>query len=125
MPYILRDPKGKIYHVSAGFIHGSEMVPHNHAELDAFLRAQGLDPAGIAGYLAELHRTDGEMVRSIEDILLALLKKNILKIIDLPQPVQQRINKRVELRAMIQAAYDQASRQHSRSLEHAIDLEHT
>jgi len=109
MPYILRDAKGKIYRATVQQLHGAEMVPYNHPELEAFLKANGQNPQDIEDSLSELRKTDGEMARAVEDVVMALLKKNVLKMTDLPVPVQDRMAKRVRLRMSIQEALDHAS----------------
>lgn len=109
MPYILRGEDGKILRASARHMHGSEMVPYDHPELQEFVRVNGQNPKSIDDALAELRRTDLEMSRAVEDVVLALLKKNVLKLTDLPKPVQERMALRVKLRVMIQEVYDQAS----------------
>jgi len=111
MPYIKRDAAGKITHATIQGIHGSEMVPYDHPDLIAFLRDNGQDPKKIDEALDELRRTDADMSRAIEDVVMALLKKNILKMTDLPKPVQERMAYRVKLRVMVQEIYDQASGQ--------------
>ena len=113
MPYILRDKDGKIYRASARTLHGGETVPYNHPELVAFVKEKGQDPQQIEDSLAELRRTDADMTRAVEDVIMALLKKNLLKMTDLPKPVQDRMALRVKLRVMIQEIYDQASGQSS------------
>ena len=52
------------------------------------------------------------MARAVEDIIMVLLKKNILKLSDLPKPVQDRMALRVKLRVLIQDIYEQASGTH-------------
>jgi hypothetical protein len=109
MPYILRDANGKVSRVSARSMHGSEMVPYDHPDLKEFLDKNGQDPGKIDEALSELRRTDAEMTRAVEDVIMALLKKNVLKLTDLPKPVQDRMALRVKMRVMIQDVYDQAS----------------
>ncbi len=109
MPYILRDANGKVSRASAKSIVGGETVPYDHPELIAFLREKGQDPQKIDDALGELRKTDAEMMRAVEDVIMALLKKNILKMTDLPKPVQDRMSLRVKLRLLIQDVYDQAS----------------
>ena len=109
MPYIFRDEHGKITKASARAIHGAELVPHNHPEVMEFLRAHGQDPKQVEEALNELRRTDVEMSRAIEDVIMALLKKNILKLTDMPKAVQDRMALRVRLRLHIQEVYEQAS----------------
>lgn len=109
MPYILRDQSGKIIKASPRALHGAEMLPHNHPEIVEFLKTRGQDPSNVENALSELRRTDGEMARAVEDVIMVLLKKNILKLTDMPKAVQDRMQLRVKLRITIQDIYDQAS----------------
>lgn len=109
MPYILRDANGAITKATVRSIPGAEMLPYDHPDLQAFLRSNGQDPKIVDDALVELRRTDVEMSRAVEDVVMALLKKNILKMTDLPKPLQDRMNARVKLRVTIQDVYDQAS----------------
>lgn len=109
MPYILRDETGKLSKISARSIHGAELVPHSHPEVVEFLKTHGQDPKNVEDALGELRRTDAEMSRAVEDVIMALLKKNLLKMSDLPKAVQDRMALRVKMRVMIQEIYDQAS----------------
>jgi len=111
MPYVFRDANGKVCRATVRPIHGAESLPHGHPELVEFLRERGQDPDQIEQSLGDLRKTDAEMSRAVEDVIMALLKKNILKMTDLPKPVQDRMASRVKLRVMIQDAYDQASGQ--------------
>lgn len=111
MPYIIRDASGKVTRATVQGIHGAEMVPYDHPDLVAFLQKNGQDQSKIIDALDELRRTDADMSRAIEDVVMALLKKNILKMTDLPKPVQEKMARRVKLRVMIQETYDQASGQ--------------
>ena len=109
MPYLVRDEHGKLLKISARSIHGAELVPHSHPEVIEFLKTRGHDPKQIEDALGELRRTDAEMSRAVEDVIMALLKKNILKLTDMPKAVQDRMALRVKCRLMIQEIYDQAS----------------
>jgi hypothetical protein len=109
MPYVFRDEHGKVLKASARAIHGAELVPHNNPDVIEFLRLRGQDPKQVEEALTELRRTDAEMSRAIEDVIMALLKKNILKLTDMPKAVQDRMALRVKLRLQIQEIYDQAS----------------
>lgn len=109
MPYIVRDDNGKVTRASARQIIGAEGVPYDHPDLVNFLRERGQDPQKVDEALADLRKTDAEMMRAVEDVIMALLKKNILKMTDLPKPVQDRMSMRVKLRVIIQDIYDQAS----------------
>jgi len=109
MPYVLRNEAGKIVRASMKMLPGSEMVSHSHPEITEFLKARGQDPGQIDNSLNELRRTDVEMARAVEDVIMVLLKKNILKMTDMPKVVQDRMNLRVKLRVLIQDMYEQAS----------------
>jgi len=109
MPFIVRDPFGKITRATVHPLPGAEMVSYQDPDLVAFLGDNGQNPKVIDDALAELRRTDGEMARAVEDVVTALLKKNVLKLTDLPKPVQDRIALRVRLRVTIQDALDRAS----------------
>lgn len=109
MPYILRDESGKVHRISARALHNGEFAPHNHPDVVAFLETRGQDPKQIEEALGELRRTDTEMSRAVEDVIMVLLKKNVLKMTDLPKAVQDRMALRVKMRVIIQEIYDQAS----------------
>lgn len=109
MPYVLRDETGKINRASARALPNGELIPHNHPDVVAFLKARGQDPKSVEDTLAELRRSDGDMARAVEDVIMVLLKKNILKLTDMPKPVQDRMATRVKLRMIIQDIYEQAS----------------
>jgi hypothetical protein len=109
MPYVVRDTDGKISKVSVRPIPGADIVSHDHADVLAFMAQRGVATHTIAEAIGELRRTDSEMSRAVEDVITALLKKNILKLSDLPKPVQDRIAFRVKMRMQIQETYDRAS----------------
>lgn len=113
MPYVTRDPEKNVQRVSLQAVPGSEMVSYDHPDLMAFLVKQGQDPLRVQNTIDELRRTDVEMARAVEDVIMALLKKNILKMTDLPKVVQDRMGLRVKLRMTIQDIFDQASGQKS------------
>ncbi len=109
MPYVLRDASGKVTRATVQSVPGADMLPYNHPDLVAFLESNGQSLKKIEETLDELRRTDMDMARAIEDVVMALFKKNILKMTDLPKPVQEKMAYRVKLRMMIQETLDQAS----------------
>jgi hypothetical protein len=110
MPFIYRDPTtGTISKALTRQVPGTEFVSHEHPELVLFMQTRGVDTAIIYESLNELRRTDMDMSRAVEDVITALLKKNILKMTDLPKAVQDRIALRVKMRVQITEAYDRAS----------------
>ncbi len=84
-------------------------MPHNHPELLEFMSGRGVDVTQVNAALDELRRTDLDMSRAVEDVITALLKKNILKMSDFPKAVEDRIALRVKMRLQIADAYDRAS----------------
>ncbi len=108
MPYIVRDSSGKIIRASVQTLPGAQVLPFDHPDLIAFLRDNGQDPARIEEALAELRRTDLDMSRAVEDVVMVLLKKNILKMNDLPKAVQDKMSYRLKLRLAIQDTLEQA-----------------
>ncbi len=110
MPYITRDESGKIVRVSVRALPSGEMLPHRHPDVIDFLKSHQQEPEQVADALAELKVTDGEMARAIEDLITVLLKKNIIKMSELPRMVQDRMAYRVRLRVKIEDAYEKASR---------------
>lgn len=109
MPYVVRDADGKVSKVSVRPIPGADMLPHDHADVLGFMQQKGVETKVIAEAISELRRTDTEMSRAVEDVITALLKKNLLKLTDLPRAVQDRIAFRVKMRMQIQETYDRAS----------------
>ncbi len=109
MPYVVYDAGHKVTKVSARPIPGASVLPHDHADIIKFLETKQVSPGLITEAVSELRRTDNEMSRAVEDIITALLKKNILKMTDLPKAVQDRIAHRVRMRIQIQETYDRAS----------------
>jgi hypothetical protein len=109
MPYVVYDSEQKVTKVSARPIPGATVLPHDHADILKFLDSRKISPGLITEAVNELRRTDNEMSRAVEDIITALLKKNILKMTDLPKAVQDRIAHRVRMRIQIQETYDRAS----------------
>ena len=120
MPYILRDPSGKVIRASARAIHTAEIVPYDHPDLVAFMQKNGQDPQEVATAFAELRRTDADMSRAVEDVVMALLRKGVLKMNDLPKAVQDKMALRVRLRVTIQEAYDKASGQQGVTIPSAL-----
>lgn len=110
MPFALRDTiTGIILKATARQVPGTEFLPHNHPDIVAFLQQRGVDSKQIDDALGELKRTDLDMSRAVEDVITVLLKKNIIKISDLPKAVQDRIALRTKMRALIAESYDRAS----------------
>ena len=109
MPYIIRNQNGDVTNATTKEIYGAEMVPYDHPELLSFLRKNGQDPQSIINALEELRSSDAAMARAVEDVINALLKKNILKMVDMPKPVQERMARRIKLRLEIENTLHKAT----------------
>jgi hypothetical protein len=109
MPFVIRDKSGKIVRAAVKSVLGAEPIAFDHPDLIAFLDANGQSAQKINEALLELRRTDADMSRIIEDVVRALLKKNILRMSDLPDPVQEKISYRIKMRVSIEETLEQAS----------------
>lgn len=109
MPFVVRDDHGKISRISVRSLANGETLPHHHPDVIEFLKAHNQDPKTVEEALAELRTTDAEMTRAIEDLIMVLLKKNVIKMSDLPRAVQDRMALRVKLRVKIEEVYEKAS----------------
>ena len=109
MPFVQRDSSGKITRATLNQIMDLEFVPHGTPEIVAFLEDRGQDPKKVDEVLAELRRSDVEMARLSEDLVTVLLRRNLLKMSDLPPQVQDRMALRTKLRMLLQDVYAQAS----------------
>jgi len=122
MPYITRNNENEIINATAQEIYGAALVPYDDPDLLDFLEKNGQDPKKILNTLDELRKSDAAMARAVEDVINALLKKNLLKMIDLPKPVQDRMAKRIKLRMEIENTLHKATNNRSNNqLESAED----
>ena len=99
MPYVSRNPEGKI---EAIFDHPTPASPEkitlDNPELIEFLSHDGLKE-----YTKNLlQETDKSIIRVVDDLIEALLKKHILTITDLPVPAQEKLLNRQEARENLQ-----------------------
>ena len=93
MPYVVRDDSGAIESLHRTMIQGSELLPFENPEVQAFWGG------------AELHsfaRMDAELVRVLEDLIDALIRRNVLSITDLPQEAQGKLFNRKNFREGLQ-----------------------
>ena len=90
MPYIKRDPEGRIIGLSEDPDNASEEILSLDApEVQAFLE--------IAR--ARLSSSDMETIRVIEDLVDTLIQKKLLLLTDLPLPAQRKIMQRQRMRS--------------------------
>lgn len=97
MPYIQRDPDGKILAVSNDPLSGpSEQISADAPELRAFFSM--LDQQEKV-----FETSDLKLIRVIEDVIDLLIAKNVICITDLPSPVQTKLMERRSLRQTLNA----------------------
>ena len=93
MPHVLRDTNGRIMAVldrpSAG---ATEEVGPDDAELVSYLTKKG-----PTSYF-DLLRADLEFIRVIEDLIAALISRNVILLTDLPAQAQEKLLQRGSLR---------------------------
>lgn len=109
MPYILRDTTGNIAKISSRPMPNGQSLALDHPEIVTFLKSRRVNPKQIQSYLVDLKNSDTDMARTIEDIVTLLLKKNLVKIADMPQHMQDKMAIRARLRLAIEDIYNQAS----------------
>jgi hypothetical protein len=95
MPYALRDALGQIASLHREPVAGGQSLDRQHPEVLAFL---GRDPD--AERFASL---DADLVRVLEDLIDALIRRNVLNITDLPPEAQAKLFDRKHFREGMQA----------------------
>ncbi|MGE4217956.1 MAG: hypothetical protein AB7G39_00810 [Alphaproteobacteria bacterium] len=116
MPYVARNPQGRIVGVSDRPTRlAREMLPINHPEVQAFLRSApppgggqlgGGQPGapGARGGIganearSRLSQSDTEMARITEDLIDLLIAKNLINFTDFPSEAQKKLISRRALR---------------------------
>lgn len=93
MPYVLRSPQGQILSLHRQAEEIAEFLPSDDPQVLAFL---GGDEEGVpAQQFASL---DADLVRVLEDLIDALIQRNILMVTDLPVEAQQKLFNRKNFR---------------------------
>jgi len=93
MYHVVRDQNGSVISLHREPVSGSESLPANHPDVQAFLsQDEGRS-------FAEM---DANLVRVLEDLIDALLKRNILRITDLPVEAQAKLFERKHFRENMQ-----------------------
>lgn len=94
MPYVRRGPDGRIESLHLNGSDGMEFLPDTHPEVYAFF---GHSAPGTEDFV----RLDAGFVRVIEDVIDALIVKNILNITDLPSEAQAKLFARKSFRERV------------------------
>jgi len=95
MHYVVRDPNGSVVSLHREPVEGAELLPAHHLDVQAFLGQQG------GRSFAEM---DASLVRVLEDLIDALLRRNVLRITDLPQEAQVKLFERKHFRENLQGS---------------------
>lgn len=95
MHYVVRDPSGSVISLHREPVDGAELLPSNHPDVQAFLGQSG------GRSFAEM---DASLVRVIEDLIDALLRRNVLRITDLPLEAQVKLFERKHFRENMQGS---------------------
>src|SRR5690606_32155125 len=83
MPYVLRAPDGQILSLHREAEEVAEFLPPDDPQVLAFLNGDG----GVSG--PQFASLDADLVRVLEDLIDALIQRNILMVTDLPAQAQQ------------------------------------
>lgn len=94
MRYAIRDPQGTIVSLHREPVPGAEAVPVQHPEVQAFLGTEGE---------RSFAQMDANLVRVLEDLIDALIRRNVLRITDLPLEAQAKLFDRKHVREGMQA----------------------
>jgi hypothetical protein len=90
MPYALRNKDGLIASLHREPEPGAEFLPPDHPEVLAFF--------GREEHLQHFASLDAGFVRVVEDLVDALIDRNLLRITDLPVEAQQKLFERKSFR---------------------------
>ena len=97
MPYVVRDPSGRIAEVHATMTEraSEELAPDDPA-LREFVAA-----ARDADVLDALSTSDLGLIRVLEDLIAVLIDKRIIALTDLPPAAQEKLSDRLHLRSRL------------------------
>jgi hypothetical protein len=85
MPFIRRNASGAIDSLHRRDEGGCEFVPDDHPDVRAFLGA------AAPGHDQNFATLDADFIRVIEDVIDALISKNVINITDLPVEAQTKL----------------------------------
>ena len=84
MPFIRRNAQGAIDSLHRRDEGGADYLPDDHPDVRAFLGADASSGGGFASL-------DADFIRVIEDVIDALISKNVINITDLPIEAQTKL----------------------------------
>ncbi|CAA7628049.1 conserved hypothetical protein [Candidatus Terasakiella magnetica] len=98
MPYVCRDPSGKVIALSETEAEGMcENLPASHPDILDFLFRDTAGDRGSARFLA----SDLGFIRVVEDLVAVLVEKRVIAITDLPAAAQDKLMDRRSLRSYL------------------------
>lgn len=95
MRYVIRDDSGAIVSVHREPVAGAVPIEDGHPEVMAFTEGDE-ESQSFAGL-------DADLVRVLEDLIDALIQRNLLRITDLPAEAQQKLFARKHFRSRAQS----------------------
>ncbi len=99
--YVKRNDQGEVIALSSELKMGYELITADEA-MDVFKR---IYPEAIKMQVShELHHTDTQMIRVIEDLIELLIAKNVIQLTELPRAAQQKIFNRKKIRRLLSDA---------------------
>lgn len=100
MPFVSRDPSGRIVAVHEKRFPRSAEVPADDPDLRAFLINQ-LERSDSGAAPDTMAQSDREMSRVVEDLIDLMIAKRLISFAELPKPAQQKLLRRRELRGHV------------------------
>jgi len=99
MVYVKRDNYGRLLRVEYEPFDGmTDGMSVESEELAAWLKAK----EEVKARLAELHSSDLELVRVLEDVVSVLVERGVIQYIDLPEAARAKLDQRAVARAEIE-----------------------
>lgn len=96
MPYVKRDPQGRITALNLDPGDGFVAVPSGSPELLDFMRKMGMENSS-------LQQSDMRLVRVLEDLIDLLIDRDVIRFTDLPLPAQEKLMERRSMRQSLGA----------------------
>jgi hypothetical protein len=105
MPYVTRDPEGRVVALHANRNgKAEEELAADDPDLLSFVGSH----VRLADIQSELEASDLELIRVVEDLITVLIDNGILKLTDLPPAAQTKLAQRGKLRAQLGGLCDMA-----------------
>ena len=104
MPYVTRDPEGRVVALHANRNGAAEEeLAADDPDLLSFVGSH----IRLADIQSDLEASDLQLIRVIEDLISVLIDNGILKMTDLPKAAQTKLTQRGRLRAQLGSLCDE------------------